>query len=215
MLATRAINQLAGLVGLKVSKRPARDASDPPPPELERRHVGSCSVLENRLALLDKLPKSGHVAEIGVNRGDFSAEILARTSPKALELIDTWDSVRYPKYLQETVTERFSEEIESGIVHVKREDSVEAADLFLDGQLDWIYLDTSHSYEGTRRELDAWASKVKDNGIIAGDDFQKGNITKCLPYGVIRAVNEFVVRRDWEFLHITMGVPNFAIRRRA
>ena len=54
--------------------------------------TGFARVLElpDRLALLDRLPRGGVVAEIGVQHGDFAAEILRRSQPRLLVLIDGW-----------------------------------------------------------------------------------------------------------------------------
>jgi hypothetical protein len=52
----------------------------------------------NRISLLSLLPKFGRVAEIGVAEGEFSQEILARTTPKHLHLIDPWVHQEVPGY---------------------------------------------------------------------------------------------------------------------
>ena len=37
---------------------------------------------------------------------------------------------------------------------------------FKDDYFDWIYIDTDHSYPTTIGELEAYAPKIKENGII-------------------------------------------------
>src|SRR5688500_9782878 len=63
--------------------------------ELKQIHLRNLKVLTDRIALLDVLPKNGVVAEIGVNKGEFSEEIIRRNHPSKLHLIDLWDSERY------------------------------------------------------------------------------------------------------------------------
>lgn len=82
--------------------------------------------------------------------------------------------------------------------------------------IDWIYIDTDHSYETTRDELRLYASKVKDGGIIAGHDYVKGNWITTYRYGVIEAVHEFCVGNDWELIYLTaepLESQSFAIRK--
>ncbi|HIF08442.1 MAG TPA: hypothetical protein EYQ81_00345 [Sneathiellales bacterium] len=42
------------------------------------------------MLLLDRLAKNAVCAEIGVWKGDFSAQILKITAPKQLHLVDPW-----------------------------------------------------------------------------------------------------------------------------
>ena len=37
-----------------------------------------------------------------------------------------------------------------------------AAELFGDGQLDWIYLDATHTYAEARNDLERWSPKVSN-----------------------------------------------------
>ena len=43
---------------------------------LSQKHISSLRALVNRKALLEILPKNAVVAELGVNKGDFSLQIL-------------------------------------------------------------------------------------------------------------------------------------------
>jgi len=50
-------------------------------------------------------------------------------------------------------------------------ESVEAAKLYKDKSLDFILLDAAHDEESVYQDLCAWTPKLKDTGVIAGDDF--------------------------------------------
>lgn len=183
---------------------------------LSEKHIRNCEVVLDRSALLDRLPKHAVVAEIGVDHGEFSKQILRQTAPSALHLVDVWGSERYHSGLFELVTSTFQEQIDRGQVHVHRDLSVRAAPTFEDDLFDWIYIDTDHSYETTRDELRAFAPKVKRGGVIAGHDYVMGNWATSYRYGVIEAVHEFCVESDWEFLYLTASIAenqSFAIRR--
>jgi hypothetical protein len=195
--------------------RESRESLIPRVP-LTRDQLNGCELLLNREALLSRLPKGGCVAEIGVDRGDFSEMILHTTRPATLHLIDSWDSERYHAGLQEGVTGRFAGSIESGTVRIHRKYSTEAAPEFPDDYFDWIYIDSDHSYSLTREELQAYAPKVKLNGIIAGHDYSMGNWVDSVRYGVIEAVHEFCVEHGWKLVYLTVEpieMQSFAITR--
>jgi hypothetical protein len=56
-------------------------------------------------------------------------------------------------------------------------------------QLDWVYVDASHTYDGCMADLEGSLTIVKPGGIIFGDDY--GNKA-----AVKRAVDDFVAKHD-------------------
>jgi hypothetical protein len=50
-------------------------------------------------------------------------------------------------------------------------DSIDAATLVEDGSLDLVFIDADHSYEGVRKDIEAWSPKVRKGGVIAGHDY--------------------------------------------
>lgn len=187
-----------------------------PSVSLGREHMQNCELLLNRLEMLSKLKKGGRVAEIGVAQGDFSELILKITKPDSLHLIDVWNSRTYGASLFKEVTVRFKGEIDEGRIRIHRELSVDAAGDFEDDYFDWIYIDTTHSYDTTREELARYASKVKRDGIIAGHDYTMGIWDSLNRYGVIEAVHEFCIKYGWELVYLTVEPAekqSFAIRR--
>ncbi len=184
--------------------------------ELQAPHVAHCEVLPNRVAMLQKLPKGGIAAELGVDTGAFSSLILAHNQPAKLHLVDAWDTARYGEDKAQGVQKKFEAEIASGRVQLHRGYSTERAADFTNGYFDWIYIDTNHAYQTTCEELRAYAPKMKAGGIMAGHDFVTGNWISGLRYGVREAVHEFCVQEGWEFVYLTMEIgdnPGFAIRK--
>lgn len=170
----------------------------------------------DREKLLEYLPKHGVIAELGVDKGDFSELILNKCEPKKLHLIDVWATEEYSKDKQRFVENKFKSEIESGIVEINLGLSVDVGLGFKDNYFDWIYIDTNHSYQNTIRELEVWQSKIKEGGIIAGHDFIVGYWDGMIRYGVMEAVYEFCSKYNWEILYLTMEIhthPSFAIRK--
>ena len=188
----------------------------PKPYTLGPEHVSGGKILANREMLLRELPHRAITAEIGVDQGDFSAKIMQFTKPSKLHLIDTWDTVRYNDIKARAVSSRFIKEINECKIVINRVKSIDAANQFPDGYFDWVYLDTTHSYIDTIKELYAYSEKIKTNGYIAGHDYTMGNWRKSLKYGVIEAVAEFCVKERWKLIYWTADFTegnSFAIKR--
>ena len=182
---------------------------------LSEKHLAHARLLASRGDLLQVLPKHAIVAELGVDTGDFSAEILATCKPQKLHLVDFWGSKRYNQNKKESVFARFQAQREADMVQIHLGLSTDVASEFTDAYFDWIYIDTDHTYATTYAELNLYAPKVKPGGIIAGHDYSIGNWTEMRRYGVIEAVHRFCREQDWEIVWLTMESDfpqSFAIR---
>ena len=169
--------------------------------ELEDKHLENCKVVSNRINLLDYLPKESVCAELGVLDGKYTKEIISRTNPTELVLVD----------------------IDSDIENVIKGDSVEVMNTFEDNYFDWVYIDTDHSYELTKKELEVCSRKVKDDGYIALHDyiwydyFNSILDDSDIYFGVVKAVNEFILsREDYEVKYLTLesGMYNTIVIRK-
>ncbi len=183
---------------------------------LHQKNIKNLCVVLNRENMLKSFPKNGIIAELGVDKGDFSYKIISLTQPKKLYLIDKWDSKGYNKDKMNYVRKRFQKEINAGIVTIIRGTSEKELKKFKNGYFDWVYIDTSHSYSQTMEELELSRIKVKNGGIIAGHDYCQGSIKYVLAYGVVQAVNQFCIKYDWEFIYLTHETHrflSFAIRK--
>ncbi len=196
----------------------AKASTDPTIPkiDLSTEHIQNTKVLANRTDLLKLLPKGGVVAELGVNKGGFSADILEHTAPEKLHLIDMWGSKRYNQDIRKSVESRFANELASGKVEINLGLSTGVVNDFKEAYFDWIYIDTDHSYQTTKAELEMYASKMKPGGIMAGHDYTVCNWNGLVRYGVIEAVHEFCKNQNWEIIYLSMEMtvkPSFAIRK--
>lgn len=190
---------------------------------LENKHLVGASLLPNRFELLRRLPSNAIVAEIGVAEGKFSQQIFKLTSPDKLHLIDLWDpnydfpylpDIRDGDHCFEVASSKFKQEITSGNVIFTRNDSLKAVNDFPDNYFDWIYIDTTHSYQRTFNELSAYMPKIKTNGILAGHDHTPGNINRGIEFGVIEAAKEFCYKNDFRYKYLTMDkFPSYALER--
>jgi hypothetical protein len=153
------------------------------------------------------MPRGSACAEIGVWKGDFSAEILRVVGPSRLYLVDPWEHEAGETYqhawygggcaggqaemdrIHASVAERFAPAIASGTVEILRLDSGAAARSLPDQHLDWVYIDGNHTYEVVRDDLASYYPKVKPGGLLTGDDHR---LDGWWGDGVVRAVSEFV-----------------------
>jgi len=132
----------------------------------------------------------GHFVEIGTFKGRSSAYIGVEiiNSCKKLKL-DTIDHYEQSKDLSANSRGAHQEAIEnlkpvSQVVNVISMKSVDAARLYDDNSLEFVYIDASHDYESVKEDISAWYNKVKVGGIIGGDDYGWE--------GVVKAVKELV-----------------------
>ncbi len=119
----------------------------------------------------DKFP-NGVGVEVGVQRGEFSKEILKRW-PKCdmLYLVDPWKE--YDAYSNDMgavtqdahnenyeITKKNTEPWKDQVEFI-RDFSALASDEFYDDALDFVYLDGRHDEQGIREDIEAWWPKVK------------------------------------------------------
>lgn len=135
----------------------------------------------SRRRFLEMLPKNSCGAEIGVWKGDFSAEILALVQPRALHLVDPWEKNEDTTNRSSTVT-RSQVELDQVYrevvdrfagrpVIIHRGRSIDVAACWQES-LDWVYIDGIHTYEAVSADLAAWWPHLADdrNAMIAGHD---------------------------------------------
>jgi len=161
------------------------------------------------------MPRGSVCAEIGVFKGDFSAEILRTVRPRVLHLVDPWKYETSADYkcswyggesgvsqnhmdgLHQAVLARFRREIASGRVKIHRAASADAAAWFARDYFDWVYIDGNHLYKFAKCDLEAYYPKVKPGGFLSGDDYGPGGWWEG---GVQRAVDEFISREKCNVL---------------
>lgn len=183
-------------------------------------------ISSERHKLLRHLPRGLKVAEIGVYKGKFSRKILYKTRPKVLSLVDAWDidvergHIPHREQHEDVVFSALARSLPRKLkvyspfsrINVHQGLSVPMADSFTEKSLDWIYVDADHSYEGVLGDLEAWSSKVKDDGLIFGHDFTNQPSAIADGFGVIEAVRDFTKKHDYHLLLITKDYfPTFVL----
>lgn len=164
----------------------------------------------NRTDFLEILPKNSVGVEIGVFKGDFSKKILEIVKPNQLILIDPWWLLgktwnfslinRSTLSGYKNVLKTFEGQLIDGTVDIRVGFSNKVLPEFPDDFFDWAYIDSSHFYKETKIELEILRNKVKDNGLIAGHDWQPDPSKKH--HGVYKAVNEFINENSFEIIYL-------------
>jgi len=77
-------------------------------------------------------------------------------------------------------------------INVIKKTSGEAAKLFEDNSIGLLHIDGDHSYDGVKKDLNMYWSKIKSGGVIINDDYAWGCCKK--------AINEFVKNKDAEII---------------
>lgn len=59
---------------------------------------------------------------------------------------------------------------------------VEAAKLYEDHSIDFVYIDADHSYEAVLQDIDSWIKKVKKGGFLAGHDSYMPDVIRAVEH---------------------------------
>jgi len=162
---------------------------------------------------LKLLPQNSIGAELGVFKGEFSIKILTIVKPMKLYLIDVWWG-KYGKFYPDwgaytdhgkletkeayrILTENIQEHKDKCEIMVG--DDQKLLLQFPDNYFDWVYIDSTHSYEKTVDELKIISTKIKPDGLITGHDWQPSIFHDH--HGVYKAVREFCSETSWEIVH--------------
>jgi hypothetical protein len=193
-----------------------------------RRSREYVNKIQARRWLTRQFPKHSVGVEIGVHLGNFTQTLLDSVRPRKLHLIDPWRYFSEDTYQSsfyggtkiggqiemdrrfDSVKQRFSKEMQQEIVVIHRDTSDQVASQFPDAYFDWIYIDGNHLFEFVKNDLEMYAPKVVDNGLIAGDDY---GIAGWWEDGVTRAVDEFVAAGHADVIGMRHG--QFILRKRA
>jgi hypothetical protein len=166
-------------------------------------------------AMVKRSANKATFVEIGAWKGQSAAfmEVEIINSGKDIEfhVIDTWEgseehwnpeSPSFEPILKEqgTIFPIFKKNL-SRVWHKInpiQSTSIKAVERFNDKSVDFVYIDAAHDYENVISDIKAWLPKVKDTGLIAGDDYAWD--------GVERAVREifkdrFVVEANNNWIH--------------
>ncbi len=133
------------------------------------------------------------LVEVGTFLGKSAAYMAERVriSGKGLRFwcVDKWDPVRYKTWWLSNykpvppvpaelagmpLYEAFEmyRDMTCSNLQVLRKPSVEAAGIFPDGSLFFVFIDAEHRHPDIENDIEAWLPKVRSGGILAGHDYR-------------------------------------------
>lgn len=141
--------------------------------------------------------KSG--AEIGVEKGMYSAKLCEENPDAKIYGIDSWRV--YKKYKEEHPQRWFDERryfAKRRMKHFNNYEiiekySMDAVKDFSPGDLDFVYIDANHRFKYVLEDIAGWSKIVRKGGIVAGHDYLD---TKKMHLGVVKAVDEYVKKHN-------------------
>jgi len=145
------------------------------------------------------------ICELGISRGK-NFQLMIEHDPKEAVAVDAWinDGIISRNdmgFSQEVLDEQY-ECFKSSIttkpfVKLIRDYTDKAAKRFPDNYFDLIYIDADHTFEGCKKDLEAWYPKLKKGRFFIGDDFSNSTTkyTK-VKFGVKPAVGKFAERNN-------------------
>lgn len=139
-------------------------------------------------------------AEIGVFKGHFSSLLLSK-NPRKLFLVDPWyrlsaewgwvrteNPSTFDAFIN--IMLDFKKEINEGVVIPVPDFSANFLKCAPLGCFDFVYIDSSHSYEDTLQEISLSIPLLKPGGLILGDDWHDDPSHRH--FGVAKAVNKYI-----------------------
>lgn len=123
------------------------------------------------------------MAELGVYRGNFAAEILRECNGLSrYYMVDPWrhlENWNKPANRDDSILQQFFDETKAKTEFaatkrvILRGKTTEVIDQIPDGELDFAYIDADHTLKGISIDLIRIYTKVRNGGFLGGDDFTR------------------------------------------
>jgi Methyltransferase domain len=199
-------------------------------PALKAKHVRNARLYCDRKQMVRALElKPGCViGEVGVAGGRFSTFLIDHLKPAEFVAFDLFNLHNIPilwgqptsvLFEGKTQLEYFRDKLigKHAKVVVEEGRSHEMLAKYPDGYFDMLYIDAGHTYEDVKRDAEVSKNKVKVDGLLVFNDYiMFDHLVSANAYGVVPAVNELVVKDDWEVVAFALQKQMFcdiAIRR--
>ena len=156
--------------------------------------------------MVNESPVDAHFIEVGAFYGKSAAymavEIINSGKNIKFDVVDTWRGS--PEHqegawdaqvhmIQDTAFDVFQSNLSPVKGHYTplKMPSVEAAKLYQDKSLDFVYIDASHEYEFIKEDIIAWLPKIKIGGYIGGHDYWPDNaMFKGIPVAIKEIIGD-------------------------
>lgn len=138
-------------------------------------------------------PRHAVFVEVGSYKGRSAAfmgvEIANSGKPITFYCVDHWKGSDEEAHKADPDRKRLFTVFKDNIaplikahVHIKpvRSDSAQAAHLFEDESVDFVWIDAGHDYDSVSEDIEAWWPKVKPGGVMGGDDLPMAGVNQAV-----------------------------------
>ena len=142
--------------------------------------------------MVNRFDSGSHFVEVGAFLGRsavfMAVEIINSGKNIKFDCIDHWQGSEEHNNNDEVNLERLYEDFLENIKPVKgvvtpvKAHSVEASKLYEPNSLDFVFIDASHDEESVKEDLFHWLPRVKESGVIAGDDVNNENVANAVKW---------------------------------
>jgi hypothetical protein len=116
-------------------------------------------------------------AEIGVEKGFYSEELLQANPQAVIYSVDSWKMYEgYRDYVAPKEVDGFYNAAKTRLgkypnSRIVRATSMEACSSGEIGELDFVYLDSNHEFPYVVEDIVGWSKHVRSGGIVSGHDY--------------------------------------------
>lgn len=150
--------------------------------------------------MVNTAPNPAHFVEVGTWKGTsasyMAVEIINSGKQIQFDCVDTWGGSAEHQpggshadghVADNSLYQHFNDNMKpvEGYYKPVMLPSIDAAKLYADASLDFVFLDAAHDYENIKADIIAWLPKVKPGGWIGGHDYTWNE-------GIRRACNELL-----------------------
>ena len=167
---------------------------------------GFCDYVGLYRKAVEIFPSGSHFVEVGSFLGKsavfMAVEIINSGKRIKFDCIDHWKGSEEHHDNEnidaENLYEKFLENIQpvKGIINPIRAESVMASKLYEPNSLDFIFIDASHDERSVREDLTYWMPRLKENGMIAGDDIDNEGVANAVKWFFDTGKLE-IIGRQW------------------
>ena len=153
---------------------------------------GFCDYVGLYRKAVEIFPSGSHFVEVGSFLGKsavfMAVEIINSGKRIKFDCVDHWrgseEHYDNENVDTENLYEKFLENTQpvKGIINPVRAESVVAAKLYKPNSLDFIFIDASHDERSVREDLTYWIPRLKENGMIAGDDIDNEGVANAVKW---------------------------------
>ena len=167
---------------------------------------GFCDYVGLYRKAVEIFPSGSHFVEVGSFLGKsavfMAVEIINSGKRIKFDCVDHWRGSEEhrdnEKIDAEYLYEGFLKNIEpvKGVINPVRMNSIDASKLYKPNSLDFIFIDASHDERSVREDLTYWMPRLKENGMIAGDDIDNEGVANAVKWFFDTGKLE-IIGRQW------------------